>query len=654
MLKGNRLPQIRLTLLLGFILLKLPWSGIFAQQLFDYDSAFVTSDGIKGVARFSYYIKDGQRVIDGPFSFEALLEAESHATERKTYFWKGSYKDGVKEGNWDYKEDINQAIISDLRKGSLEYSIQTLENQLKINYKQGYPDGKVEYRSSLFENGKWKKSLEILDVSFQDKLVDGTFSFIRNQDESQMFSINGEVQKGFMNGTWLFHYSTDSSWEERKYVEGVLMQVLITRGSDTVRFLPFPLDAELEKKIGAGASGLKLVDHPLSLAFSDGYPSESEYIQVQKQGNERIRSVLDQVFRYDSALEFKYGIPIGTTRGIYDLSHEEKEAMNLWPKLEAQFSKKLFELEKLGIDRLEFLNDSIINGVNQWKERQDPVLEKIREWYEIVGTNEVIYYNRRGLLVEYAEQILSFDNIFVNGRNKLIKYPKSELEEKSVLLYVVDNLSHRNSYADSIYNVAVRQLEAHQYARQLYDLNETIKAEKHLEDSLYSELPETRSLAAVLERTNNYFFETTFPEQYSVFINSNDAQRQMDIGFKIISELKKLDEAILLSREIEVQMGALDSVFTEYLFDPFTYTDKVPNRVKKKLYDPIVFEMIPQGIERAGQYFENPYQVLKQLEEVRSIQESLLQLRFSDTRKIEKKFKRNTNYDARLESLMTE
>ncbi len=650
-------PTIRLLfpfLLLG-ILIFFPAKTVNGQQRLTFDSLFTTETGISGKSKFGYYLKNGEKVRDGQFEFSSEQKESEDETLRRAYYWKGQFKDGLKTGTWIYEEDLNKAMIHSIQKGGMTYALLTTENSLKLNYKDGFPDGPVELKSSRYRNGKWEKDLEVFKASFQDKRIQGSFNYSRNGDSGEEISINGETVNGFFDGTWLIHHPRDSIWEEREYRSGVLISLVKTLNDDTLLSLGFPLSPRLTKEIDDGASGFKLVDHPVSLAFSDGYPSSSKYMASQETANRFIQEVLDKVFQYDQSLEYQFGLPIGATRGIYELSTEEEEAIVSWKEEEEFLKEKVDDFKGLSLGNLEFLNDTILHGIHLWTKRQDPIMEKIISWSKISQGHGVIYYYREGLLVDHAEKILSADNIFISGRNRLIHYDKGVGEGKrNFLIYVSENLKRRNHFADSLYKVALKELDAHQYAKQLFDLNESIKQERHLEDSLYSELPTTLSLGQTLEQTNNFFFEKTFPAQYEIFIGAKDAQRQMDIGFKIITELKKLDELLFLAKEIENMMPVLDSVYTEYLFDPFTYTDKVPNRVKKKLYEPVINEMIPQGIQLAKEQYEDPFKVFNQLNDVRSVQIRLLKLRYANTQKLEKKMKHAKSFDAKWTLIMEE
>ena len=192
-------------------------------------------------------------------------------------------------------------------------------------------------------------------------------------------------------------------------------------------------------------------------------------------------------------------------------------------------------------------------------------------------------------------------------------------------------------------------------ASELFELNEKIKKEQHLEDSLFAILPKDPNLIRLLSSTNDHFFQNTFKDQYELFQSSDIVAEQLRTGNQIVAEIRTLEKIHDLALEIEKNLEDLDSIYTEYLFDPFTYTDRVPSRVKKKLYDPVVLEIIPQYILLEAQnHFEDPDQVLKDLEKIIQIQERMKSLRFQDTSKLERKLRQNKELKYRVEYLLDE
>jgi hypothetical protein len=654
-LAGNyyRIFGMRALLLLGIVISFS--SQAVAQTILEYDSLFETENGLKGTARFQYYLRDGKRIRNGEFFFWQEARDSSDQTLSLSHSWSGNYKEGVKDGEWVYKGIYRRVEIKEIGASKIEYLVNSIERVQRMSYKSGFPVQRVSSRSTFFQNGQKLKDKEVLETSFNDHRIHGDFYYERWDKKNLLFSIKGKAEKGLMIGTWVFNRANDSILELRIYERGILLELFKIQNGDTVNHYIFPLHPDIVKELKENISHFDLVDHPLSLTFSDGYPGNSEFIEVQGVGNALLQDALDLIFQYESETEFQFGFPLGTSRGIYPLTEREKEAMLEWPILIGNFDDKVHAIKNLNIDRLEFLQDSVLRGVSLWLKRQDPILEKILSWHRMVSSDQIEYYNRENLLVDYARETLETDNIFINGQNKLIIYPiNSKLDTMNFVVFVASNLESRILLGDSLEEVAMDRLKALKYAQQIYELNEHIKSEKHLEDSLYSQLPESLALGQVLEKTNNHFFENTFSEQYERFKNVSSAEEHLFVGREIISELEKLDELLFLAREIEKRDSFLDSLFTEFLFDPFTYSDSVAHRIKKKLYDPVVNELIPQGIKQAGEVFQNPFEVYDKLNIVSGMQIRLIHLRYRNTQLLEKKLKRGNSYQRKLEDLMEE
>src|SRR5690606_42005167 len=95
----------------------------------------------------------------------------------------------------------------------------------------------------------------------------------------------------------------------------------------------------------------------------------------------------------------------------------------------------------------------------------------------------------------------------------------------------------------------------------------------------------------------------------------------------------------------------LDSLYTDYVFDPFTYSDNVPTRLKKRLYNIVTEEMNTQLIEKAQTDYTQPGEVLKRLNKIYALQDRLFFLVDKNTIKLERKLRRAKSLNERLNLL---
>ncbi|MCG7860004.1 hypothetical protein MD537_23690, partial [Flavihumibacter sediminis] len=89
---------------------------------------------------------------------------------------------------------------------------------------------------------------------------------------------------------------------------------------------------------------------------------------------------------------------------------------------------------------------------------------------------------------------------------------------------------------------------------------------------------------------------------------------------------------------LPVRSKRIDSLYTIYTFDPFTFNDKFPRRIKKKLYDLIAVELYSDLLKQIS---INPSisEVRTGIRRLYDIQERLLFLHDKDTRKLERKLR---------------
>jgi hypothetical protein len=123
--------------------------------------------------------------------------------------------------------------------------------------------------------------------------------------------------------------------------------------------------------------------------------------------------------------------------------------------------------------------------------------------------------------------------------------------------------------------------------------------------------------------------------------------RQQNLSDSIRFDLENVLAMYQLSREIEQRTHSLDSAYTEFTFDPFTFT-QVPQRNKRMLYDIVTEEMIPTIREQALKQ-TTPLKMRQRLGNLRELQEQLFFLLNKPTKTLERKLKRSDSLEERLD-----
>ena len=103
----------------------------------------------------------------------------------------------------------------------------------------------------------------------------------------------------------------------------------------------------------------------------------------------------------------------------------------------------------------------------------------------------------------------------------------------------------------------------------------------------------------------------------------------------------------------EIGIRDIDELYTEYVFDPFTFTERVPSRLKRRLYELVAVQMFNQMVDRATAS-NDPFNCEKVLNQLYEVQGSMYVLKDRNTKKLEGRLKRHDDLDERLNILSEE
>ena len=619
-----------------------------AQDIKQYDSIYKPKSSNSGHATFDYYLnKKGEAIKHGAFVFKSEKRDSVSQNTAIVDFWKGQYKDNVKDGEWVYESQTYAVKIKSISETTVEPVTQTHKTVKTINYNNGYPDGAFIFKSNLFEDGRLMETAELLKTTLQDKKINGDFELSFSDKVHGKITLKGKAVNGLMQGVWEILYDTERIKETREYKSGILLTLTKVQENDTIVNLVYP-QSDIITEALANETSDQLINSPLSLIYSDGYPRNSKYITEQLDGEAILNRALRAIFRYDTEAYDKNGLPLGTNRAFYPLTSNEKEQLKKWETVEAGFRDKVNGIKALEIDNLTFVKDSTIQLIINWAKQQDSLKNYIKPWNDILLKEQIEYYNRQGLLIDYAKELLGSDTIITESGTHVFHYKPKTQEKPNFLSYIVRNFEDRTHVADSLITVFNDKVEELHLENEALNLNNKIVSKSKTIDSIYKKQLYDNRLYALITKTKKYYTDIEFEESFNQFIEEADIASKINQGEIIVSNFELLNQAYQVSANIVERAKALDSLYTDYVFDPFTYSDGVPTRLKKRLYTIVTDEMTSQIIEKANTEYQQPAEVLKRLNKIYALQDRLYFLVDKNTIKLERKLRRNKALNDRL------
>lgn len=206
-----------------FTFLNLFFLVSFSQKTLTYEGPIQNGSSIKSTARYSYYLdKNRQQIKHGSFRY---LVKEKTTDSRLTQNFSGNYKNGLKDGSWEYSIKSKNYIID--AQGFAESS----EIILKANYINGIPEGQWIYtaniskRKKVVENGKeqWVDFQQIKNIYIQVNFRNGILVDSLQIRDALGDSLNLFSNKnGLLDGNLLYNSAKKTIAE--KFNKGFLIQ----------------------------------------------------------------------------------------------------------------------------------------------------------------------------------------------------------------------------------------------------------------------------------------------------------------------------------------------------------------------------------------------------------------------------------------------
>jgi hypothetical protein len=627
------------------------FSGIaLAQHDPVYDSAY-SINNLHGHATFEYYYDiDHLKVKNGSFEFKTKNADTAWTTINQEQAWKGHYAENKKDGEWTYTVVKHELDITDIKDDHLEYSLRTIRTEIFAHYKKGVPSGEWTFNSTLTEKDRPPRFYERIKLTFKKGLAQGEYQHELLEKSGNIAKVNGLFNKGLFEGRWELSY-TDENYvktnETRIYVNGILTDLIKIKGEQTDS-IHFKLSPATQTVLQENSKG-HLINKPYSIVYNDGFPTASIYIQSQEDGNKLLKRAHSKLGRFDQALLKKQKFFFGANRGKYPLSEEDEKYITQWYRAEQDFQFVVDDVKAHEIRDFGKSEDSIALYAIAWVEHQEALFERFNALGKIFLSKEIEYYYREDLLLKRALELLSKDVLRIKKKEFVIEYPVDPEYHQNVFAYLWANYQQRintgKAIDQALYDVSSSSSVNDEFER----LPAIIKEEKAKLDSIKQPKRFSKNSERLLLHIDQDFVEGTIKRNYERFIELKNKTEKKQLRDSILLDLNDVSHIYTTSIKISEQADYIDSLYTEYVFDAFTFSDNVPARIKKRLYDQvqkIQNELLAQAVET-----KTPKECLEVLTEMKNVQDILIFLRDKPTRALEKELSRANTLEQKLEIL---
>jgi len=554
------------------------------------DQQFINSNGDTGIVSISLsdpmpisnkrYLPE-KKMWNGPYRFQSQHKKTGPNWENRNYIEIGNFYSGEANGAWTYVEQSTQLKIEDLKVSGLKYRINTLLTSQKGNWRKGIRNGDWSYE--VIENPTENKQvIESLKYTFENGWLNGPIKY-KNLREG--ITISGQWLDGMMVGDWIWNYQ-DSLTEHRLYEKGVLISLGRYTTSDTQQW-NFPLSSRCLDALKSREKTGDLVHYPMSLTFSDGYPKQSQWVQIQKNGLAGLEEIHERISHFLPEWKSRAGLAFGTNRCIYPLSAEEEVLLSKWLEMRHNWGKILTDItDTLILVERYPQQQEFSTKLRLWLQIQQNILNYTQTWREIMETGRLVFYNRSGQLFEFAQDLLHADTLHLSKGFELVVYPA---KSQNFMPYLVENTSARIDTAQFWLDSLIDIQKRFELSKYMLALSAKIQ-ETH--DSLFrtniSDSLPYGPFYGYLKDFKSRFLGEAFERRYQILLNETDTKLEQALGDSLLLDLNRLAQLRYRCIQLNKLWRFIDTFYTEQRVDAFTF-ERLKIRTKKKFYEQLVF-----------------------------------------------------------------
>lgn len=232
-------------------------ASLQAQETHDYKGHYRVGE-YSGEASFSYALKEGDTVLQGPFRMQksdlgALLEAGD-----KTFTISGAFLDNKPAGAWQFR-------FGAFKTDSLA-QLDGLQYQVKVSGRQheaigvmreGKPDGLWTHTGSRIRNSQLEKTLFRSSIRFDQGVPQKSFRI-----EAEEHTLVGRIlRNGLAHDEWTLYSDRETGPVENWiFREGKLLRTEVLEDSETLSHPIFGQDWELSRSIPLDTAYLALLE----------------------------------------------------------------------------------------------------------------------------------------------------------------------------------------------------------------------------------------------------------------------------------------------------------------------------------------------------------------------------------------------------------
>ncbi|WP_299799615.1 hypothetical protein [uncultured Maribacter sp.] len=602
-----------------------------------------------GKATYSYKLVENDTVLDGDFTvlrsnLQELLEKQDYSFQ-----FKGAFVDGTADGPWKFQfGEFNSKSQSEVIDYQYRVLVSGIQKSAIGKIKMGKPNGKWTIVEEEIENSEISKTLFKSVISFDNGVPQQNFS-INNEN----YTLVGRfLRDGLAHDEWSLFPSNGMDQSESWYFkDGLLQSIRVDDESDHKTIKAYQGYNGKTKIINLNAGYIKALEIQLSQVDVDilHHNSLPELLKQNAARYQEVDEILSELGKSKFLPELKVKVPYYP---LDSLEVTKVDSIVSYYKKAYELSESILHNSQLNILKLSDNNTAYqYNTVVQLKEN---FLNPIQE---------IVNYDSLGIL-EYTSQEQLINHVFANG------LPKPQMDIEIQIDSVISSKSYiiPSSVSISADTPNIEKIEA--VAKMGYDgilsianeVKETLAQEKR-----QNELASLEEEIIIRNDSMMIFIDSTssnIPLKYATALKQlksftsktiNDyskvksAENRLASARTTVECLNNLNELSKTVSQMPIYQTTIKESYTDRIWNPFMAT-LMDEDIKKRITSAYSKSLEPYFLNEIDQHLS--CDTTKELNStINATYAKILELKDQDTKKLERKLKRQKDPITILEML---
>lgn len=602
-----------------------------------------------GKATYTYKIVDNDTVLEGDFlvlrsNLQELLQKQDYSFQ-----FKGSFVDGTANGPWKFQfGEFNSKSQSEVIDYQYRVLVSGVQKTSTGKIKMGKPNGEWTILEEQIEDSEISETLFKSVITFDDGVPQQNFS-INNED----YTLVGRfLRDGVAHDEWsLFPTNGIDQSESWFFKDGLLQSIRVDDDNEHKTITAFKDYSGETKTINLDASYIAALDIQFSQEDVNTL-HQNNLPKLLKQNALRyqeIDDILSALGKSDFLPEFKVKVPYYP---LDSLERDEIDSTVAYYKKARELSESILHNSQLNILKLS----------DETTAYQYNTVLKIKKDF-LTPIQEMVRYDSLSIL-EYTSRKQLFDHVFAEDLPK----------PKMTIAIEMDSITSTKEYTIPTSTVPSSEATSTSYIKTIakmgYDgiqaianeVKETLAQEKrqnelaNLEeeiivqndslvmfiDSMGTSLP-VNYLAAL--RQLKSFASATLNDYSKV----KSAQNRLTAARSTLTCLKNLNELSVTVSKMPTFKSTIQDSYTDRIWNPFMATlmdEDIKKRITSaytKILEPYFLKQIEQSLTCENTFNLN--------EHINATYHTVIMLKDKDTKKLERKLKKEKDPSVILEML---